>query len=117
MLDPFFWSEAARALPLELVRAQALIDNWRTQRADPARLAAALLGFLLILAVTIALSRWSFPRLDAAPADTGAAKAWTALAVFAWLAARTPAASLAALSVADTLGLLTPRLERDSRRD
>jgi potassium efflux system protein len=112
VLDPFFWSEAARALPLELVRAQALIDNWRTQRADPARLAAALLGFLLILAVTIALSRWWFPRLDAAPADTGAAKAWTALAVFAWLAARTPAASLAALSVADTLGLLTPRLEQ-----
>ncbi len=112
VLDPFFWSEAARALPLELVRAQALIDNWRTQRADPARLAAALLGFLLILAVTIALSRWWFPRLGAAPADTGAAKAWTALAVFAWLAARTPAASLAALSVADTLGLLTPRLEQ-----
>src|SRR5271166_5228367 len=112
VLDPFFWSEAARALPIELARVQALLDNWRMERADPARLAAAALGFLLILAMTIALSRCWFARFVGRPCDTGAAKAWTALAVFVWLAARTPAASLAALSVADTLGLLTPRLEQ-----
>jgi potassium efflux system protein len=112
VLDPFFWSEAFRALPTVLVRAEALLEIWRDERADAGRLAAAALLLIAITAVAIGATRWWLPRLAAGPYATSAAKAWAALAVFIWFTARTPVASLAAFLALDTLGLLTTRLEQ-----
>jgi potassium efflux system protein len=111
-LDPSLWSDAARALRIELARAQALIAGWRADRADARRLTAAGVGFALVLAIAIGASRWWLPRLVHRPCDTGAAKAWTALALFAFITVRTSFAALAALAIADALGLLTARIEQ-----
>jgi len=114
-LDPFFWLAAFNALPTELRSARLLMEAWTSERADGGRVAAAALVFLAIAAVAIAMNRWWFPRLSAGPFagpyDTRSAKAWMALWVFVWLAARTSAASLLALLAVETLGLLTDRLE------
>src|SRR5437879_5255396 len=97
MLDPFFWSEAFHALPIELRRARVLLEAWRDERGDGARLAPAALIFLAIAAIAIGATRWWFPRLAAGPWETSSAKAWTALWVLIWFAARTPVAGLTAL--------------------
>src|SRR5712691_5781737 len=114
-LDPFFWLAAFNALPTELRSARLLMEAWTSERADGGRVAAAALVLLAIAAVAIAMNRWWFPRLSAGPFagpyDTRSAKAWMALWVFVWLAARTSAASLLALLAVETLGLLTDRLE------
>jgi small-conductance mechanosensitive channel len=112
VLDPYFWSEAFHALPTELVRVRALLEVWRDERADGARLTAAVLILLGIAAAAIAATRWWSPRLSAGPYETSSAKAWTALWVLVWFAARTPAASLAALLALDALALLTSRMEQ-----
>jgi potassium efflux system protein len=112
VLDPLFWSEAFHALPVELRRARALLEIWRDERGDGARLAAAALILLGIVAAAIGATRWWSPRLAAGPCETTSAKAWMALWVFIWFAARTPVASLAALLGLETLGLLTTRLEQ-----
>jgi potassium-dependent mechanosensitive channel len=111
VVDPVFWSDALHALPSVLVRAKALFQIWWEERADAARLAAAALLLIAIIAVAIGATRWWLPRLSAGSYATSSAKAWTALSVFVWFAARTPVASLAALLALDTLALLTPRLE------
>ena len=111
-LDPSLWSDATRALGIELARAQALIAGWRADRADARRLTEAGMGFVLVLVIAIGASRWWLPRLTQRPCDTGAAKAWTALALFAFVSVRTSLAALAALAIADTLGLLTARIEQ-----
>jgi potassium-dependent mechanosensitive channel len=112
VLDPFFWSEAFHALPIELRRAQALLEIWRADRADRALLTVAALIVLAIAVIAIAATRWWFPRFSTGPRTTSSAKAWTALWVFLWFTARTPAACLAALLACETLGLLTSRLEQ-----
>jgi potassium efflux system protein len=112
VLDPFFWSEAFHALPIELRRAQALLEIWRADRADATRLTAAAFILLGIAAVTVAATRWWYPRLFAGARATSSAKASTALWVFVWFAARTPVASLAALLALEMLALLTSRLEQ-----
>ncbi len=112
VLDPFFWAEAFRALPIEWRRAQALLEIWRSDRADAQRLTAAALMLVAIVIVVVAASRWWFPRLTAGEQATSSGKAWTALWVFVWFAARTPVASLAALLAFETLALLTSRLDQ-----
>jgi potassium-dependent mechanosensitive channel len=111
-LDPFFWADAFRALSVEFHSARALLETWWNERHDNVRSILAVLILLGIAAVTIAMHRWWFPRLSEGPCDTRAAKGWTALWVFVWLALRTPVASFAALMVLDSLGLLTFRLEQ-----
>ncbi len=111
-LDPFFWSDAIQALPIELKSAQALVEGWWNDRGASARSVVAALISLCIVAVAVGLTQWWFPRLQPGAYGTRSAKAWMALWVFLWLAARTPAASFAILLVWDTLGLLTFRIEQ-----
>src|SRR5262249_5649263 len=95
--------------------ARYLMEAWTRERADGGRVAAAALILLAIAAAAIAMNRWWFPRLSAgssaAPDDPRSAKAWMALRVFIWLAARASAASLLGLLAVEGLGLLTDRLE------
>ena len=112
VLDPFFWSDVVRAVPIELKSARALMEAWWSERGDGAKSAAATVVSLCIVALAIGLTRWWFPRLHPGAYGTRSAKAWMALWVFLWLALRTPAASLAILLVWDALGLLTFRVEQ-----
>lgn len=112
VLDPFFWSNAFQALPIELRSAQALMDSWWSERGDVVRIAAAAFISLCIAALAVGLTRWWFPRLQPGAYGTRAAKAWMGLWVFLWLAARTPATSFAILLVWDVFGLLTFRAEQ-----
>ena len=92
-LDPFFWADAFRALSVEFHSARALLETWWNERHDSVLSALAVLILLGIAAAPIAIHRWWFPRLSEWPCDTRAAKGWTALWVFVWLALRTPVAS------------------------
>jgi small-conductance mechanosensitive channel len=111
-LDPLFWSDVVRAVPIELKTAQALLEAWWTDRGNSPRTAIGALIALCIIAVAIGLDRWWFPRLHPGAYGTRSAKAWMALWVFLWLAVRTPAASLAILLVWDVFGLMTFRVEQ-----
>ena len=111
VLDPYFWLEVFNALPIELRSAKALLETWN-ERGDRLQWAAAVLIIIGIIAITIGLDRWWFPRFIAVPSNTRSAKAWKSLCVFVWLAVRTPVASFAALSTLSMLGLLTFRLEQ-----
>jgi small-conductance mechanosensitive channel len=112
VLDPSFWSEAFRALPIELRRASFLYEIWRDERGDARRLAAAALILLGLAAIALAATRWWFPRFVAPPWETSSAKASTALWVLIWFAVRTPAAAIAAYVALETLGLLSTRVEQ-----
>jgi potassium efflux system protein len=111
ILDPSFWSEVYRALPIELRSIEALLDTWSERHTRP-RWAAAALIIIVIIALAVALTRWWLPRLIGEPSNTRSAKAWAALWVFAWYAIRTPLAGFAALLALTTFGLLTVRLEQ-----
>jgi potassium efflux system protein len=111
ILDPSFWSEVYRALPIELRSIEALLDTWSEHHTRP-RWAAAALIIIVIIALAVALTRWWLPRLIGEPSNTRSAKAWAALWVFAWFAIRTPIAGFAALLALTTFGLLTVRLEQ-----
>ncbi|HVD73445.1 MAG TPA: DUF3772 domain-containing protein [Xanthobacteraceae bacterium] len=111
ILDPSFWSEVYRALPIELRSIEALLDAWSEHHTRP-RWAAAALIIIVIIALAVALTRWWLPRLIGEPSNTRSAKAWAALWVFAWFAIRTPIAGFAALLALTTFGLLTVRLEQ-----
>src|SRR5260370_33619046 len=65
-----------------------------------------------VIALAVGLPRWWFPCFVAQPTDTQSAKAWAALWMFVWFAARTPLAAGAALLAFDALGLLPARLEQ-----
>ncbi len=112
ILDPSFWRDVSRALPVELRSAAVLFDTWMSEHPEGGRLLAAVLILMVIAAIAIGLSRWWFPRLFTGPYDARRDKARTALWVFVWLAARTPLACLAGLMVLDTFGLLTWRVEQ-----
>ena len=109
-LDPAFWLQAYRALPNELRSLQYMLETWWNDLRGDTRSTIAGLILLAVAVATIALTRWWFPRLSAGPTETRAAKGWTALRVFAWVAARTPLACLAAFVVLDSLGLLPYRI-------
>jgi potassium efflux system protein len=111
ILDPSFWGEVYRALPIELRSIEALLDTWSERHTRP-RWAAAALIIIGIIALAVALTRWWLPRLIGEPSNTRSAKAWAALWVFAWYAIRTPLAAFAALLALTTFGLLTVRLEQ-----
>jgi len=110
--DPHFWGDALRALPIEYNRVRALIESWRTSHGDSGRPAAAVLLLLAIIAATIGLHKWRFPRISAGACDTRAAKASLALRIFLWISLRTPLAALAAAIMLRGLGLLDFRLEQ-----
>ena len=112
ILDPTFWRDVSRALPVELRSAAALYDTWISEHPGGGRLLAAVLILIVIAAITIGLSRWWFARLFPGPFETRRGKARTAFWVFVWLAARTPLACLAGLMVLDAFGLLTWRVEQ-----
>jgi potassium-dependent mechanosensitive channel len=112
VLDPYFWLDAWRALPIEFNRARALIENWRAGHGDNGQSAAAILLLLAILAVAIGLHYWWFPRAGAGACDTRAAKSFLALRTFVWLSARTSLAALAAAMLFRSFGLLDFRLEQ-----
>jgi len=112
VLDPFFWLETFQALPKEVRTAKALLETWFSERGDRARWTAGVLILVGVIALAIGLTRWWFPRFVAHPTDTPSAKAWAALWVFVWFAARTPLAAGAALLAFEALGLLTTRLEQ-----
>ena len=111
ILDPSFWGEVYRALPIELRSIEALLDTWSERHTRP-RWAAAALIIIGIIALAVALTRWWLPRLIGEPSNTRSAKAWAALWVFAWFAIRAPLAAFAALLALTTFGLLTVRLEQ-----
>jgi len=111
-LDPLFWSDVIRAVPIEIKSSRALMEAWWNERGNSPRMAIGALIALGIIIVTIALDRWWFPRLHPGAYGTRSAKAWMALWVFLWLAARTPVASLAILLVWNVFGLLTFRVEQ-----
>ena len=112
VLDPFFWLETFQALPKEVRTAKALLETWFGERGDRLRWTAGALIIIGVIALAVGLTRWWFPRFVAQPMDTPSAKAWAALWVFVWFAARTPLAAGAALLAFDALGLLTARLEQ-----
>jgi small-conductance mechanosensitive channel len=109
-LDPFFWSDVLRALPIELGRWSAMLELWASERHDGTRVALAALLLLAIAGAAIAMSLWWFPRVSSAPRETVSAKATAAFWTFIWFAARTPLASFAVLLVLQTFGLLTVRV-------
>ena len=111
VLDPTFWTDVYRALPIELRSIEALFDAWSEHHTRP-RWAAAALIIIIVIAVAFALTRWWLPRLIGEPSNTRSAKAWAALWVFAWFAIRMPLAGFAALLALTTFGLLTVRLEQ-----
>ena len=111
VLDPTFWTDVYRALPIELRSIEALLDAWSEHHTRP-RWAAAALIIIIVIAVAFALTRWWLPRLIGEPSNTRSAKAWAALWVFAWFAIRMPLAGFAALLALTTFGLLTVRLEQ-----
>ena len=111
ILDPSFWTEVYRALPIELRSIEALVDAWSEHHTRP-RWAGAALIIVVIIAIVIVLTRWWLPRLIGEPSNTRSAKAWAALWVFVWYAIRTPLAGFAALLALTTFGLLTVRLEQ-----
>jgi potassium efflux system protein len=111
ILDPSFWTEVYRALPIELRSIVALVDAWSEQHTRP-RWAGAALIIVIIIAIVVVLTRWWLPRLIGEPSNTRSAKAWAALWVFIWFAIRTPLAGFAALLALTTFGLLTVRLEQ-----
>ena len=111
ILDPSFWTEVYRALPIELRSIEALVDAWSEHHTRP-RWAGAALIIVVIIAIVIVLTRWWLPRLIGEPSNTRSAKAWAALWVFIWFAIRTPLAGFAALLALTTFGLLTIRLEQ-----
>jgi potassium-dependent mechanosensitive channel len=111
-LDPLFWSDVIRAVPIELRSARLLMEAWWSERGDSPRTAMGALIALCIIAVTIGLDRWWFPRLHPGAYGTRSAKAWMALWVFLWLAVRTTAAGVAILLVWGVFGLLTFRVEQ-----
>lgn len=111
ILDPSFWTEVYRALPIELRSIEALVDAWSEHHTRP-RWAGAALIIVVIIAIVVALTRWWLPRLIGEPSNTRSAKAWAALWVFIWFAIRTPLAGFAALLALTTFGLLTVRLEQ-----
>ena len=96
VLDPTFWSDVYRALPIELRSIEALLDAWSEHHTRP-RWAAAALIIIIVIALAFALTRWWLPRLIGEPSNTRSAKAWAALWVFAWFAIRMPLAGFAAL--------------------
>ena len=111
-LDPFFWVQVFRALPVEIIRATALLETWRSEQQEAGRLAASVLVLLALAAATIAVTwRWH-ARARALPDSSAAAKAWSALRVFVFFALRTPLACLAGLLVLNELGVLNFRLEQ-----
>ena len=111
VLDPTFWTDVYRALPIELRSIEALLDAWSEHHTRP-RWAAAALIIIIVIALAFALTRWWLPRLIGEPSNTRSAKAWAALWVFAWFAIRMPLAGFAALLALTTFGLLTVRLEQ-----
>ena len=111
ILDPSFWTEVYRALPIELRSIEALVDAWSEHHTRP-RWAGAALIIVVIIAIVVVLTRWWLPRLIGEPSNTRSAKAWAALWVFIWFAIRTPLAGFAALLALTTFGLLTVRLEQ-----
>jgi potassium-dependent mechanosensitive channel len=111
-LDPYFWGDALRALPIEVNRGRALVENWRAEHGDGVRLAAAALLLLGIVAIAVGLHKWLFPRASARSCDTRAAKASVALRIFLWISLRTPLAALAAVMLLRAMGLLDFRLEQ-----
>jgi small-conductance mechanosensitive channel len=111
VLDPTFWTDVYRALPIELRSIEALLDAWSEHHTRP-RWAAAALIIIIVIALAFALTRWWLPRLIGEPSNTRSAKAWAALWVFAWFAIRMPLAGFAALLALTTFGLLTVRVEQ-----
>jgi potassium-dependent mechanosensitive channel len=111
ILDPSFWTEVYRALPIELRSIEALVDAWSEHHTRP-RWAGAALIIVVIIAIVVVLTRWWLPRMIGEPSNTRSAKAWAALWVFIWFAIRTPLAGFAALLALTTFGLLTVRLEQ-----
>src|SRR5262245_15407311 len=111
VLNPSFWMDTLRAFPIELRSEHAVVQTWLSERGDGPRWTAGLLILAVIIALAIGLTRWWFPRLIAYPTDTRSAKAWVALWVFIWYAARTPLAAAAALLAFGALDLLTSRVE------
>jgi potassium efflux system protein len=111
ILDPSFWTEVYRALPIELRSIEALVDAWSEHHTRP-RWAGAALIIVVTIAIVVVLTRWWLPRMIGEPSNTRSAKAWAALWVFIWFAIRTPLAGFAALLALTTFGLLTVRLEQ-----
>ena len=111
-LDPFLWVQVFNALPIEIIRATALLETWRSEQQEAGRLAASVLVLLALAGATIAVTwRWH-ARARALPDSSAAAKAWSALRVFVFFAFRTPVACLAGLLVLNELGVLNFRLEQ-----
>ena len=111
VLNPSFWMDTLRAFPIELRAEHAVVQTWLSERGDGLRWTVGLVILAGIIALAIGLSRWWFPRLIAHPTDTPSAKAWVALWVFIWYAARTPLAAAAALLAFVALDLLTSRVQ------
>jgi potassium efflux system protein len=115
VLDPSLWVGASNGLPREWRSGQALFEAWTTfgLQGRHLRLAAAGLILVAILVLATGITRWWLPRFDAGQRDDSRfAKAWTALWVFVWLAARTPLAVLGILFALELMGLIISRVDQ-----
>jgi potassium-dependent mechanosensitive channel len=111
-LDPFFWTQVFRAFPVEIYRGTALLETWRAQQNEPARLVVSMIALLgLVVAATAGTWRWH-ARSRALPDVSSTTKAWSAMRVFGFFALRTPLTCLAGLLVLNELGVLNFRLEQ-----
>ncbi|BAT59818.1 mechanosensitive channel MscK precursor [Variibacter gotjawalensis] len=113
VLDPYFWVEAANAVPEELRSLGYALDSWRETvvSAGISRIAPALVVILAVLGGLFAITRWWVPHFDANPqGGTRLARARRGLLVFAWLFGRTLIAVIVAVLVLEAFGLLPYRV-------
>jgi potassium-dependent mechanosensitive channel len=113
ILDPYFWMDAIRAVPVEWRRIDGLIASWQQsvgERVSDAYLVGAALSLIAVLVVVYLAGRWASRLADESAA--GSPPAWRALLVFCGLVGRSWLAALAALLILKVLGLLTDRTEQ-----
>ena len=114
ILDPNFWIDAVRALPVELRRLDGLIASWQQsvgENFSDSYLVAAASTLVAILLVIYFVGRWAARFADGSRSVAGPSRAWWALRVFVLLVVRALVTALAALLVLKVFGLLTDRTE------
>jgi potassium efflux system protein len=113
ILDPYFWIDAVKAVPVEWRRIDGLVASWQEsvgERVSDSYLAGAALCLLVVLLVIYFAGRWASRVADRRAA--GSSRAWQALLVFGSLVGRSWLGALAALLILKVFGLLTDRTEQ-----
>jgi small-conductance mechanosensitive channel len=115
VLDPFFWRDAALAVPDEAGRIVAFVQSWTAfvqQHGGPARLVSVALVLIGLAVVVAVLLRWWRRAAPIERVEARFGKAIAALLVFARHAAPGPAVAALILLLFDQFDLMTPEVER-----